>query len=263
MPLKLPPVDDTALANPPLEVVVAQVRYEQSLAVSDSATVRKIHEQLGGRSGPYPRAESQNTVSAKFELGPAGLRSNVQSVPSRGYRFKSSDGSWIVSVMPEFTSLETTAYTTWSGDFEKRLVDLLRAINEHVQPSTEERLGLRYVNRLTDESRQEPGDWIGAVSDKLLGPVADPDWADATRAYHQQLDLDVGDDIGCTVRSGFIPKDGEGVDGYLLDFDVYRSYPGSFDVTRICEAAKTFNRTALALFQWSLTPEYLSALREG
>jgi uncharacterized protein (TIGR04255 family) len=165
--------------------------------------------------------------------------------------------------MPDFTSLETTAYTSWSDDFEKRFADLLNAIEKYVGPSTEERLGLRYVNRLTDPSREEPGDWIGAVTKELLGPASDPDWADAIRGYQQQLNLEVGDDVRCTVRAGFIPRDGEGIDGYLLDFDVYRSYPGSFDVTGMRKAVSDFNRIALALFQWSLTPEYLSTLREG
>ncbi|HZO64517.1 MAG TPA: TIGR04255 family protein [Kribbellaceae bacterium] len=265
MALTLPEADDTALARPPLAVVVAQARYEQNLALSDGATVLKIHSDLGGRAGQYGVIEPQQIVATQLEIGPAGVASigSAQGMPARGYRLKSADGSWIASIMPEFVSLETTAYTSWSGEFSGRWAEVLKAVATHVEPRIEDRLGLRYVNHLKEPEFQEPKDWIGAIAPEFLGPTSMAHWAESTIGYQQQLELDAGDDIHCMIRSGFIPRSSGGVEGYLLDIDVFRRSPRKFDADEILVASHHFNRTALSLFQRSLTPDYLSALRKG
>lgn len=262
MAIDLPGVDDRTLAHPPLAVVVCQIRYEQNLGVGDGDTGLSIHEDLGGREGDYPTIEPQQIMSAQIEMGPAGLASlGAAAFPRRGWRMRSSDKKWIVSLMPDHVTLETTNYTTWRSDFRPRLAALLDSVSRNIKPSVLERVGLRYVNRLSDSQRTSASDWRGAVRDELLGPVADPFWSTGVETFQAQADLDLGDDRRCLFRQGVIVDDSEGVEGYLLDYDVYRQVPRRFDSSDLMEVLNGFNQAALTLFHRSITPEYLAELR--
>jgi uncharacterized protein (TIGR04255 family) len=265
MALNLPDVEDTQLTHAPLAVVVCQVRYEQNLGVGDGDTGLKIHEDLGGRSGPYPVIEPQQALATQIEVGAAGLAAlSSAGFPQRGWRFRSGDKQWTISVMPDHTSLETTSYTSWKGDFRDRIDALLQAISSHVKPVVSERIGLRYVNRLSDESRSTASDWTDAIANELMGPAADSFWSAGLDSSQQQLVLDLGQDTQCTFRQGLIPHDsGTGVNGYLLDFDVYQQIPERFDAQHLMTVLDRFNRAALTLFQKSLTPAFLAYLRDG
>jgi uncharacterized protein (TIGR04255 family) len=262
MPVSLPDTTDTELTHAPLAVVVCQIRYGQNLRVSDTDAALKIHEDLGGRDGQYPTIEQQNVMSAQVEIGPMGLASlGAGGLAQRGWRLRSDDAKWVISVMPEFVGLETSAYTSWHGDFRDRLNALLTSIVEHVSPKIVDRIGLRYVNRLTDPDRTEMGDWVGTVVNELLGPIADASWAEGIQGFQQQIELELGLDRRCTFRQGIVLGEAGGIEGYLLDFDVYRQSMERFDLSLVMESLDALNDDALALFQKSLTPEYLASLR--
>jgi uncharacterized protein (TIGR04255 family) len=264
MPLTLPDVDHRPLAKSPLAVTVFQVRFEQNLSVGDGATGLRIHQQLGGREGLYPRVESQQSVTAQMQISPLGISPITASgVPARGLRMRDDAGTWVLSVMPDFASLETTAYTTWTNDFRERLIAILNAINEHVSPRVEERVGLRYVNRVIEPDVTIPSDFQGLIAPSLLGAVADPLWSQAVTSSQQQLEMDITDDIKCLLRHGTLPRStGFGLEAYLLDFDLFRQQPREFNVENIVQAADDLNNTATALFQGALTGDYLARLRE-
>jgi uncharacterized protein (TIGR04255 family) len=174
---------------------------------------------------------------------------------------RSPDGKWIVSLMPDFLSLETTAYTTWGKDFRVRLNEVLSAVGNSVKIGIVERTGLRYVNRLTEHGPDTTPKWNGAVVDSLLGPIADSYWASGVDNFQAQLDLDLDRDRRCIFRHGLIAGDGDGNRGYLLDFDIYRQVPGRFDADVVMEEMNAFNKAAITLFHKSITPAYLSFLR--
>jgi len=265
MPLVLPSVDATELRRSPLAIVVFQLRYEQNLAVSDGEVALAIHEQLGGRDGIYERIEPQQMVAAQVEFRAGGDLAPISgstSVPSRGWRLRTASNDWVASIMPDHVSLETTAYTTWSGEFRVRVVDLLRAFPDHARPRIEERLGLRYIHRLSEEGVTTPDDWVNIVSSDLLGPIGHSFWGPGIENFQEQVQLDLADDLQCLFRHGLIPaSDGAGFDGYLLDYDVFRQSPRRFQIDDVEATLDRMNRSALALFQASLEPEYLDSLR--
>jgi uncharacterized protein (TIGR04255 family) len=265
MPLHLPKVDHRPLARSPLAVVVFQVRFEQNLAVAAGDTLLRIHEHLRGPDGPYPRVESQQMVSAQVQIGSVGWAQPIPPTqPVRGLRMRSNDGTWILSVMPDFLSLETTAYTTWTQDFRHRVEEILEAINEHVRPRVEERIGLRYVNRISEPEVVTPADFRGLISNGLLGPAADDFWATGITGIQQQIEVHVDADIQCVLRHGTIPRStGFGIEGYLLDLDLFRQQPRKFDLEHIVSSSDQLNEAATAVFHESLTPEYRERLYEG
>jgi uncharacterized protein (TIGR04255 family) len=266
MPLRLPEIDHRPLTRPPLEVVVFQVRFEQNLALVAGDTLLRLHEHLHGADGPYPRVESQQVVAAQMQIGPQGITQlpSPASQPVRGVRMRSDDGAWTVSVMPDFVALETTAYTTWADDCRARIQDILTAIDEHVHPRVEERIGLRYVNRISEPEVAVPADFQGLVSEGLLGAAADEFWTAGITGIQQQIEIHVSADIQCILRHGTIPRNtGFGIDGYLLDIDLFRQQPRRFNVDSIIACSDQLNDAATALFQNSLTSSYLDRLRES
>ena len=264
MVLALPKVDETELTRSPLAVVVFQLRYEQNLGVSDGDVALSIHESLGGRDGQYPRIEPLQLVTAQIDVssGRSAL-GGLSSVPTRGWRLVSEDGDWSAAIMPDHIALETNAYGTWSHGFRERIHALLEAVHKHAAPRIEERLGLRYVNRLT-ESTSSPRDWSEFVSAELLGPLADDFWGPGVENLQQQVQLDLGSDLRCLFRHGLVPREnGMGFEGYLLDFDVFRQIPRRFSLDDAKKTLDEMNRAALALFQKSLAPHYLATLRRA
>ena len=85
-------------------------------------------------------------------------------------RFADIDGAWRVSLTPEFVALETLAYTS-RGDFIGRMRTVLEAVDKHVEPAVVQRLGLRYIDRVTGEAL---GEIAALVRPEMLGIVHTP-----------------------------------------------------------------------------------------
>jgi uncharacterized protein (TIGR04255 family) len=265
MPLSLPEAHHHPLARTPLAVVVFQVRFEQSLSVGDGETGLLFHEDLGGRDGYYPVVETQQIVGTQLQIGPQGISPFASNIPpSRGFRMKSADGEWTVALMPDFIAVETTAYTSWKYGFKDRIKPVLEAAAKRVNPRIEERVGLRYVNRITEAGIETPSEFSEIISKSLLGPVADEFWGCGITATQQQLEFEIDSDIRGILRHGTLSKPtGVGVDGYLLDIDLFRQQPRSFSVDGIAQVANELNAAATGLFKASISPAFLKRLEVG
>ena len=265
MALKLPTgVDKRPLIRSPLAVVVFQLKYEQNLSVGNGETGLRVHEFLGGPDGRYVKVEPMQIVGTAVQLSPLGLTQVPSAnVPSRGFRMRNADGTLVLSLMPEFASLETTEYGTWSNYFRERLVELIKALDENIKPRVEERVGLRYVNKIVEKNVSVPGDFRGIVSGGLLGAAADDYWSSGVTGAQQQLEIEVESDIRCVLRHGTLPRStGVGIEGYLLDIDVSREQSRRFDVNSVLGTIDRLNTVATTIFEKSLAPEYLEGLRK-
>ncbi len=266
MSLNLPPPDKTQLPRPPLELAVCQVRFEETHRVSDHRFGLDIHKALDGRNGLYPHIQSRHGQSMNLQVGPGGLSPSVTPLQA-GWQMSSEDESWSVVFMPSSVSLETTKYTTWSADFKPRLAELLRVASRFIDPATEQRLGLRYVDRITEPIVSAPQQWHDYIAPELLGVILHPGIGSAVMAAQQQVQLDLGNDIHSILRHGFVPDPArETALNYALDFDIYREGMRAFDVKDIMEAADGFHQLALQLFQQAIPPKmlaYLATRRES
>lgn len=260
MALVLAEPDRTRLARSPLQLVVCQLRFEDIPSVADPRVGLAIHELLGGRTGPYPLFEQLKGEQLEVQIGVGGPITMQQS-PLSGWRLFSEDRRWIVSLLPGSVALETTAYTTWE-EFDPRLQAVFTAAAEELKPVLEQRLGLRYVDVLTEPEVSSPIGWRGWIVDDLLGPVLHERLGPFVRSTQQQLEIDAGDGIRCTLRHGALPDRARSDRTiYLLDWDVYRDHAQPFDLADLNVAASSFNLLALKLFQQAITPEMLSYLK--
>jgi uncharacterized protein (TIGR04255 family) len=257
--LDLPEPDTTRLARSPLELAVCQVRHERRLVVGEGATALAVHNALGGASGAYPSLDEVTGAEINVVMGLGAP--NVRETKTSGWRFASADGSWVVTLMPDNFSLETSAYTTWAGDFAPRLEALIDAVAAHVEPTLEQRIGLRYVDRIDQLGLTELAAWQRYLMPEVLGLVLHPRLGAGVRSYQQQLVIELGDGAMAGFRHGPVVEPGREVVDYQLDYDIFRQGGRAFDAAAIKTAAAQFNMYALQLFQATVSDELLEELR--
>lgn len=257
MPLPLPAPDRTRLARSPLELVVCQLRFETRAQVAEAPIALAIHEALGGAAGRYPRLEALGQA-VNVIVGPGAPPAVSQQTVS-GWRYQSGDGSWIVSVAPDNVSLETTGYTEWE-DFSQRMRELLDVTASHIAPGIEQRLGLRYIDRITEVDASSPAEWRPYIAPELLGLVLHEQLGAAVKTARQQLVLDLGDGYSCNVGHGFVPENNR--HNYLLDFDLFREGGRPFSADNVSEALEILHDDAGKLFQALITSDLYEFLRE-
>ena len=248
------------LERSPLELVVCQVRHERNLAVGDAKRAPEVYNGLGGRGGKYPDFDEAAGAALNITRGPAGVATTTDQ--QRGWNCRSADGAWTVVLMPDFFALETRAYTDWT-DFSARLDELVRMVEAALEPSLEQRLGLRFIDRIKDPAVRSPGGWEGWIDDRLLGPVLHSAFGPAIKAVQQVLQLDGGDDMEVLLRHGCALEGSaeEPVWHYLLDHDCSRSGGRAFSADEIHDGAERLHVLARAVFQAAVTRKLFAHLR--
>jgi uncharacterized protein (TIGR04255 family) len=261
MSLELPAPDHTPLTKSPLLQVLCQLRFEEHANVSDPHVARGFHEALGGSGGQYPTAQSLvGGQRVTIAISPTG-QPVADTKPSEGWRFSSSDGASAVTLFPDSVGLETTAYKTWP-EFADRIASVINVLVDQVAPAFEQRLGIRFVNRIQNQGIQSPAAWDGLLSEYLLGPILHPGLASAVRGTQQIVQLDLGDGVACGLRHLLVPADANRAEfDYLIDLDVFRERGIPFDPAGVESALTTFNDYAVQLFQAVVKPELLERLR--
>ena len=256
MTLDLPSPSFGLLPGSPLELVVCQIRHEERSIEAELALA--IQEALGGPDGEFGRIEQVEMHSAVVTIG---LGPSPQAEVAQGWHLKSADGGWTVALMPGHLSLETTRYTTWS-DFRPRLAAVVEAVEHEAAPKMEQRLGLRYVDRVRGLPVSIPSDWSRWIHPTLVGPALHQRLGEAVVSTRQQIDLDLGQGRVCVLRHGTVSDpDGELV--YLLDFDVYRQQARRFSADEIMATAQDFHETADSIFEQVISEELMRHLSDG
>lgn len=254
--LELPAPDTRRLERSPLELVVCQIRHERNAAVADAKRAFSVRDGLGDR---YPSDEEATGLALNITGGPAGVATSTDQ--QQGWNFKSADGSWTVVLMPDFFALETRAYTDWD-DFSARLDELVRQVEEVLKPDVERRVGLRFIDRITDPKVTSPTGWRGWINEALLGPILHGAFGHSIKSIQQVVQLDGGDDMEVLLRHGCLiegpPSDQAW--NYLLDHDCSRSRGRTFSSESIKETAERLHALALSVFQASITPELYAYL---
>ncbi len=257
--LDLPEPDTSRLARSPLELVVCQIRHERRLVVGEGATALAVHDALGGASGPYPSIDEVAGAEVNVFVGMGAP--NVRETKTSGWRLASGDGAWVVTLMPDNFSLETSAYTSWADDFAPRLGALIDAVAAHVQPTFEQRIGLRYVDRINELGLPELGAWRPYLRPEVLGLVLHPQLGPGVRTYQQQLVIELAEGAIAGLRHGPVVEPTREAVDYQLDYDIFRQGGRLFDGAAIKTAAAQFNIYALQLFQATVSDELLEQLR--
>lgn len=249
------------LSGSPLELVICQIRFEARPEVSGAEFGFQFHEALGGEGGRYPRLDPIQHQNLELNVTEDAEPQVKTTTRQTGWTMKSADGDWGVTVVPDHVAIETSAYTTWDDDFEPRLREVIAAVAGVLKPALTQRIGLRYVDRITELELDSVQDWKDYICPELLGPALHEGFGEAVRATHQTIGLEVDPGVMATMQHGAIRSDeGKKVD-YVLDYDIARTQSRRFDEGALMEDAIAFNRIALQLFQASVEDALRDKLR--
>jgi len=143
---------------PPLAFVAAEVRISYTPALVADATVASLASALG--SLPVPQREQRHSlIIGAAPVGP----------PEVAVRLMSRDSMTSLTITATTLTLETTSYQGVEV-FSALFAECMRAVADVVEPSTVERVGLRYVNELRVASTIERIEqWRDYVCPDLLG----------------------------------------------------------------------------------------------
>ena len=236
----------------PLVRVIAQVRFPEILAIEQRDFVASFQETL---REVYPVLRQEQTQG--LLLSQAGF---APAKPQIAWRFGDLDGHWRVSLTPEFVALETTKYTSRS-DFFGRLRALVEALDEHVEPKLVDRLGVRYIDRITGVAVD---DIAALVRPEVLGITGTLAASHAVHALSESM-FELPDarvlarwgrlPPGATVDPGAIEPVSE--KSWILDLDMFSAKPVPFAVDSVLEVAQQFAERIYSIFRWAVTDDFL------
>lgn len=257
MPLTaLPEPDRSLLPDSPLDLVVCQIRFEHKPEISQALRALSFHEAIGGADGDYAKLDELSGQSVNVDLG-GGAPSVTRDEAPGGWQFASADGAWIVSLVPEHVALECKGdYPGWE-EFSQRLHALLDALVAQIGPAVERRIGLRYIDLITEMDARRPEDWVDFLAPEIVGLAGHSALGEHVANARHQVLFDLGAGHGCVLNHGFVPQEGGNL-GYLLDYDVFRDGGRAFDPAAVRETLTALHDDALKLFQATTT----DALRE-
>lgn len=260
MPLDLTNLDRGILQRSPLASVICQIRYEVTPAASDPRLASEFFERLKS-DGRFERLDQVIESALNVSLG-AGLPPAVAQQPANsGWRLTAPDGQRSVALMPTHIAVEATAYDGWEADFAPLLAEVVQAVAEMVQPVFEQRIGLRYINQMTEPEIRTPQDWRGLIADSFLPLITSDELGSMVAFVRQQATLQLDEEARCIINSGFAPDpDRDGALTFLLDFDIAREGMRRFDVAQVLATADRFNEYALRLFQLATTEDLRGVL---
>ena len=234
--------------------VIAQVRYPLIASIEKQDFIAAFQEAVR-ENYPVLRSEQGNSVV----LGPQGV---VDARSDTTWRFHEVDGPWSVALAPNFLALETRNYTS-RDDFLQRLRHILQALRENVSPDVVDRLGIRYIDRVSGMNLQDLQELVRPEVAGILGTPLAEDVHHALSEHVFSLPEEVGQ---VTARWGLLPAqvtvDPAVVDvldepSWLLDIDAFRAETQPFDIDEIANQAQRFAERIYSIFRWAVTDEFL------
>ncbi|MDE2764545.1 MAG: TIGR04255 family protein [Gemmatimonadota bacterium] len=256
-PLAGPPPPEVPLTDPPLVRVIAQVRFPLIASLEKRESIASFQEAIR-EFYPVLRPEEERSVV----LGSQGV---VDTRSNTLWRFNEVTGAWRVTLAPDFLALETTKYTS-REDFMERLRLVLEALKEHVDPRVLDRLGVRYIDRVSGENMSA---LPRLVRPEVAGILGSPLSEHAQHAVSENMFILPGNAGQITVRWGLLaPRsttdpgalDAINERSWILDTDAFQSFQAGsrrLDVDSVVEQARGFAARIYAIFRWAVTDEFL------
>ncbi len=253
-PLFDPPPAEVPLRDAPLVRVIAQVRFPIESSVDKGDVVEPFQNAIRS-TYPVLREEQAQAVSAQVPNAVFTVESG------KAWRFLDLEANWRVSLNRQFLALETRAYTS-RDEFLSRLADMLGALDNYVGPKLVDRVGIRYIDRISGRSLE---DIAQLVRPEMRGIVG----SEASRHVQHSLTESVFamDGHSLLARWGQVPA-GATVDpstveplnepSWVLDLDAFSTAPFAFEPDEVLERARTYAARVYAFFRWAVTPEFLA-----
>lgn len=251
-PFTEPSPAEVPLANAPLVRVIAQVRFPEILPVEQREFVAPFQTAIQAK---YPVLRQEQTPA--FVLAPGNA---VQVKPKTIWRFADADANWKVALTSDFLALETTRYSSRS-DFFSRLREIVTALGEHIEPSQVDRLGVRYIDRITGSAVDDIARLVRSEVRGIAGTAI------AQHATHFLTETMFNPPNATAVaRWGQLPPgattDPAAIEStqeksWILDIDISSRSSFPFAVEQVVQQGKQYAEQVYSFFRWAVTDEFL------
>lgn len=255
------PVDEVRLYRAPLAKVLMQVQYSRTPQLVTDSTEALIAEVLGR----YPVRRRQITAAPNVVVN-GQLQLPVNLVPGVALFFSDPKSTWQVTVTETAVALETTDYST-RDDFCARSAEIFAAVASAALPPVVDRVGIRYIDRLTGDALDEVPMYVMPQLSALVGSVDLPLVLNHS-ITESQIEVDDGERM--LVRSGLLPP-GAAFDpalpampeqSWILDMDVFTTQAGfPFDPDELTGRLRRYAKTAYSFFRFATTDAFQKAHR--
>ena len=260
-PLNPTPVTEVPLPRAPLVRVIAQVRFPPILAIRDPDRAAGFQDAI---REPYPHLSREQAHSIELT---AGEPPNVHQEIIWRFADRARDPRWQVSLGVDFVALDTSAYES-RQDFLDRLHAVVTAAEKAFRPAEVQRLGVRYVDRLTDEAVERVGELFHPEILGIMRPAEDASSDLGDSIIHLMNDVQFLARNGSRVqgRWGKLPPnathDPVAIDpidkpSWVLDLDMFTSEPQPFSSEELLRTATDFAECLYWLFRRMVTNEFL------
>lgn len=229
--------------------------FARVLSVREQSFVAPFQEAI---RHSYPLVEKETQ-----ELVAPGLGGALQVAESVCWRFSDAEHNWQVTLSEDFVALSCNDYSD-RADFLSRLAEALGAVGDHVKPVLTSRVGVRYIDRLSEPSKLERLPEF--VRPELLGLVNATLGEGEAVSELTQAEF-TKDRVRLRGRWGHLPAGAvydasiEGVQGpsWILDLDAFTELTRPFDQKFCAEEAERYAGIVYCFFRWAVSDEFLTA----
>lgn len=256
------PVDEVRLYRAPLAKVLMQVQYSRTPQLVMDGAEALIAEALGR----YPVRRRQITAAPNVVVNGQQLQLPGNLTPGVALSFSDPKSTWQVTVTETAVALETTDYST-RDDFCARSAEIFAAVASAALPPVVDRVGIRYIDRLTGDALDKVPMYVMPELGALVGYVDSPLVLNHS-ITESQIEIDGGERM--LVRSGLLPP-GAAFDpalpavpeqSWILDMDVFTTQAGfPFDPDELTQRLRRYAETAYAFFRFATTEAFQDAHR--
>jgi uncharacterized protein (TIGR04255 family) len=253
-PLVDPPPTEVPLQDAPLVRVICQIRFPLIASVGQQDFIAPFQTAVREE---YPVLRLEQAPA--FTLGSMGFGSMPIS-PQIAWRFLSQDGAWRLTLTSDFLTLETTRYTSRT-DFLGRIGRALQSLKSHIHPAQVDRLGIRYIDRVTGDALKTIETLVRAEVRGVTGSVLSKHMQHAlTEALFKTEESQL------LARWGHLPPNGTvdptavepiSTPSWILDLDMFSTTPCPFDVPLVLEKTTKFAERIYSMFRWAVSDEFL------
>jgi uncharacterized protein (TIGR04255 family) len=249
------------LPSAPLVRTIAQVKFPHltQFTINEDVVASGVAAALAEH---YPLMEVGQEVSVTITS--EGVSENRSA--TRLWRLASGDRAWQISFSGTFVSIDTTNYVRRT-DFAQRLAHAWAALNQHVSVPYIERLGVRYINQLTDLDHLKRLPALLRTEVLGVSMAHSSDEAELVSALNE-AQYRFPDGGAFHARWGLLPV-GASIDSarpaynyptWMLDMDSFRQFaPGSQHGENLYEDVRALALRGYQFFRWAVTGEFLSA----
>lgn len=258
-------LEQVPLANSPLETVIFQLRFPDTISKLRRALA--TDELQNALADVFPYVEKQQSVTMMLQPGQVPTPEQGPDV----WMLRTADRKTTASMNGESVSVMTSAYQSRSSFFAE-VNQVLEVVQRIASPPAASRIGLRYIDRVLMEDASA-AEWVQGLTDGAQGVLSsiDDQGMSQLRLFIQHVVYGWEDGTQMQSRWGILPS-GAILDGamavhnartWFLDIDTFSETELPFDLGEINLLNQTLAKRSYRFFRWMVPPAALNRFAPG